>query len=186
MCWGNNEYGQLGINAVTAPKTSPTGIYAATIGSVLGIDAGMEHTCAINTSGNAFCWGRNNFGQLGVATSTTYYHNPRSPTNSSGVVFTSISAGHNHVCAARSGGGAYCWGLNDQGQLGDGTISNKPSMAPVSNLTVVVSAISGGHQHTCAIKSGGELLCWGYNVYGQLGDGTTTRRTTPVDVRNYP
>jgi hypothetical protein len=106
-----------------------------------------------------------------------------------------VSAGDRHTCALTTAGGLKCWGLNFYGELGDGT-STGPQMCgsplvqvacsttpvDVSGLTSGVAAVSAGYEHTCALTSAGDLKCWGYNGFGQLGDGTFTDRLTPVDV----
>ncbi|MFN5343768.1 MAG: RCC1 domain-containing protein, partial [Roseiflexaceae bacterium] len=97
--------------------------------------------------------------------------------------FTQISGGSTHTCALNSAGTAYCWGLNDYGNLGDGTTTNNNAPIAVSMPAgVTFTSITAGVAHTCAITSTGTAYCWGYNVSGQLGDGTTTNRTTPVVV----
>jgi len=97
-------------------------------------------------------------------------------------IFEKISAGYDHTCALMSTGGVKCWGDNGVGQLGDGTTTYRTTPVDVSGLTSGVSAISAGYVHTCALMSTGGVKCWGYNGYGQLGDGTTTIRWTPVYV----
>ena len=95
---------------------------------------------------------------------------------------TQLSAGTLHTCAITTTGGVKCWGFNDQGQLGDGSTDSKFRPTDVYGLSGSVVAISAGNRHTCAITATGGVVCWGQNNYGQLGDGTTTRRTTPVAV----
>ena len=81
-----------------------------------------------------------------------------------------------------SNGAVSCWGANADGELGDGTTTNRPTPVPVSGLSAGVVAVAAGQKHTCALTSGGAVWCWGNNWYGQLGDGTTTGRPTPVPV----
>src|SRR5205085_8274630 len=106
-------------------------------------------------------------------------------------VATGVAAGGGHTCAVTTAGGLKCWGWNVYGQLGDGTIMNRTTPVDVTALNGRVAAVAAGGAHTCAVTTAGGLKCWGWNVYGQLGDGTSSgpqmRRfrpcsTTPVDV----
>ena len=98
------------------------------------------------------------------------------------IASAAIAAGDNHTCALTTTGGVKCWGDNNLGQLGDGTTTKRVTPVDVSGLTSGVSAIATGGSHTCALTTTGSVKCWGRNFYGQLGDGTTTDRFTPVDV----
>ena len=95
---------------------------------------------------------------------------------------TAISAGDYHNCALTGTGGLTCWGANDYGQVGDGTNESRSTPVPVSGLTSGVGAVSAGYQFTCAITDAGQVMCWGNNDYGQLGDGTTDSTSTPTAV----
>jgi alpha-tubulin suppressor-like RCC1 family protein len=178
-CWGIDDMGRLGdgpgtdSNTPSAVTTPPSGLTA--------IAAGNQHTCAVKSDGSAWCWGRNDNGALGLG--DDLYENKPSPTAvpamASGV--TAIDVGYSHSCAVKSDGSAWCWGLNDSGQLGDDSNSMPDTDSPsgVYGLGSGVSAITSGAFHSCAIVNGG-AWCWGDNDYGQLGDTTTTDRDTPV------
>jgi alpha-tubulin suppressor-like RCC1 family protein len=97
-------------------------------------------------------------------------------------LITRLSAAPDHTCALSTGGGVKCWGLNEHGQLGDGTSNNSPTPVDVIGLTSGIAEVSAGYSETCSLSTGGGVKCWGYNADGQLGDGTTNDSTTPVDV----
>ena len=100
----------------------------------------------------------------------------------SGLGVTSISTGNRETCAVTTSGGVKCWGDNGRGQLGDGTTTDRLIPVDVSGLTSGVTAIATGDGYACALMTSGGVKCWGLNNHGQLGDGTTTERSTPVDV----
>ena len=179
VCWGSNANGQLGDNTTTERHT-PVAVSGLSSG-VTAVAAGEAYTCALTSGGAVVCWGYNFYGQLGDGTTTQRLTPVAVSGLSSGV--TAVAAGYYHTCAVTNGGGVLCWGWNANGQLGDNTTTERHTPVAVSGLSSGVTAVAGGIYHTCAVTSGGGVLCWGYNAYGQLGDGTTTSRLTPVTVR---
>src|SRR3972149_6190369 len=160
-------------------STYPAGIEAL---NFTAVTAGAGHTCGLLDGGGAKCWGYNNMGALGDGTTESRSTPVDVVGLDSGV--SAIEAGSEHTCALMAGGGVKCWGANWEGELGDGTRENT-RLPPVDvvGLSGSVTAISAGTQHTCALLSTAGVMCWGKNVYGQLGDGTSVDyRTTPVDV----
>jgi alpha-tubulin suppressor-like RCC1 family protein len=180
LCWGNNEYGQLG-NGTTTNRSTPANVVGLSSG-VVSVGAGMSHTCIVTASGGVKCWGDNYFGQLGDGSIYLYRSDPVDVVGlSSGVA--SVSAGGMYTCAVMSAGGVKCWGRNDYGQLGDGTNTNSPTPVDVDGLSNRVVVVSAGENHACAVTTAGGVKCWGNNQYGQIGDDTTTFQNKPVDVK---
>jgi glucosylceramidase len=177
-CWGWNISGQLG-DGTFADRLTPVDV-SGIGGGIQAIATGGYHTCALTTGGGVKCWGDNNYGQLGDGTTTERW----TPIDVSGLGsgVQAIAAGGYHACVLTTGGGVKCWGENNYGQLGDGTFTDRLTPVDVSGLGSGVRAIATSSSHTCALTMGGSVKCWGGNISGQLGDGTTTWRRTPVDV----
>ncbi len=136
------------------------------------IAAGGAHTCILNYLGGVKCWGWNTYGQLGNGKNDS----TNVPVNVSGLSsgVSAIAAGDSFNCALTALGGVKCWGYNDDGELGDGTtLRDKNAPVNVSGLGAGVSAITAGRYHACALTTGGGVKCWGWNAYGQIGDGNT-------------
>ena len=134
---------------------------------------GAYYTCALKNKKNVNCWGRNNVGQLGDGT-TTSRSIPTSINVGNGRTVTQLALGWCHSCALLDGGDIKCWGRNVDGQLGDGTTTSRslPTSVNVGNGRTVTQLARGGY-HSCALLNGGNIMCWGRNTHGQLGDGTT-------------
>jgi len=179
-CWGSNESGQLGTGD-TAPSILPRDV--RDLADAERLSTGFGHSCALRSGRVASCWGENDRGQLGDGTTA-----PRTepvPVVLGGV--DTITVGLAHTCV-RSGARLYCWGFNDAGQLGfgDNTHRTAPEMLP-SAVTGDIVDVSAGLAHTCAVRSTGEVICFGFNDQGQSGaanmeQGGTNTVLAPVVV----
>lgn len=177
-CWGSNFAGELGV-ARSANSPTPVDVYGLASG-VIAITAGAFHTCALTTSGGIKCWGSNDYGQLG-SNGATYSAVPIDVTGlGSGAI--GVAAGDWHTCAVTATGGVKCWGYNHDGQLGDGSVVSSAVPADVAGLANGVSVVAGGGQHTCALTTSGAVKCWGKNISGALGNGSSVDSRTPVNV----
>ncbi len=175
-CWGRNQAGQLGDGTMTNAIV-PVAVPGSS--GVVQVEGGYNYTCALLDTGAVSCWGGNDQYQLGDESSTA---NQLSPRTIPGLTLTSIRAGGWHVCGQDTSGALECWGQNSDGELGRGTVFQRTgTAAPVSGLGPVRS-YDLARIFTCAIDTSGAVLCWGGNPYGQLGDGTTTSRSSPTPV----
>ena len=179
-CWGGNTRGQLG-DGSTTNRNAPVSVIGLGSG-VLAVTAGGHHTCALTLGGGVKCWGWNSAGQVGDNTGVDRSTPVDVAGLTSGVLAISASPGGDHTCALTNTFGLKCWGFNNEGQLGDGTLT--PRLAPVDvvGLTSGVGGVGAGQRHSCAILSNDETRCWGDNFYGQLGNNTQTDSLTPQTV----
>ena len=186
-CWGDNNHGQLGdghkpTDAATAVPVSPAG---GLTGTAVQVDAGDAHTCALDYYGQAFCWGDNGSGQLGVG-GTTDAAVPTFVAGLTGRTLVEITTGADHSCALDDQGAAWCWGANAHGQLGvpalPGGATTPVRVSTSTGMTGPLVDIAAGGDTTCAETSAGAAWCWGDNGHGQLGDGTTADRILPGPV----
>ncbi len=138
------------------------------------IAAGVAHICLLDNMGETTCWP--SWEPEVPANFFDAYH----VTGLEGDV-SAIAVGAYHTCALLSGGQVMCWGQNSYGQLGDGTTTDSTSPVHVQGLTGSVLQLTAGYAHTCALMSGDEVMCWGQNTSGQLGDGTNLDRSKPVE-----
>lgn len=173
--WGRNNKGQLGIGSTTNAST-PVQIGSAT--NWMLCSAGGEHSAAINTSGHLYTWGGNASGQLGFGNTTARTTPARVGTD----IYGDVAAGGAHTLAIRNTGALASFGANSFGQLGLGNTTNATSPQAVGAATDWIH-VSAGRFHSLGIRGNGTtntLYAWGNNEWGQLGDGSTTDRTSPV------
>jgi alpha-tubulin suppressor-like RCC1 family protein len=184
-CWGGNDYGQLGNGTFTPLECCGSPLAAVSVLGITGaiaISAGYQHSCALLADTTVKCWGYNYYGQLGNGTNAGYNTGLSTAVTVSGITgATAISAGRDHSCALLADTTVNCWGLNDRGQLGDGTTTNSSTPMTVTNVSGA-AAIGVGLWHSCALLADHTLKCWGGNESGGLGNGTTTDSNTPVSV----
>jgi len=184
-CWGRNQDGELGVGSTTSSFNTPQTIDSLGTGRhAISLALGQGFTCALLDDGSIKCWGQDNEGQRGDGGG--YGSDIRSPPSSAislpaGRTATQISAGEFHVCALLDDASVVCWGKNAEGQLGDGSTTNRDVPVATSSFGSghSVAHVSAGYDHTCALLTDGGVRCWGSNNNGQLGDGTSTDRSTP-------
>jgi alpha-tubulin suppressor-like RCC1 family protein len=141
--------------------------------------AGYTHACAVLIDGRAYCWGANDTGNLGTGTTTPSLV---PVAVSGGHRFTRLAAGMQSTCGIASGGATYCWGYNGSGSLGNGSTADSYTPTAVASgqqFTKISTGPGAGSTHVCALTAAGTAYCWGENVSGQVGDGSTETRTTP-------
>lgn len=179
--WGSNSIGELGDNTI-ANKQNP--VQTVTGGTNWKqVDSGYKHTTAIKTDGTLWTWGRNLEAQLGDNTATS--RSSPVQTIAGGTNWKQVACGYKHTTAIKTDGTLWSWGSNSAGQLGDNTTTSRSS--PVQTITFDTNwkQVSCGSIHTAAIKNDGTLWTFGYNIVGQLGDNTTTNRSSPVQTVTF-
>lgn len=152
-------------------------------GPVTAIGVGYLFACAV-VHGKARCWGDNRSGQVGngsIAPEESIFDAPPSDVAGLSSPVSSISVGYYHACALVAGS-VWCWGLNQHGQLGNGSVATSPVPVRVETLGSSVVAVSAGANHTCAQLQNSTVYCWGYNAMGQLGDNSRIDRHVPTAV----
>jgi alpha-tubulin suppressor-like RCC1 family protein len=177
-CWGNNGNGQLG-NGTTTNSDVPVAVLGISgARAVVATNEGNSF-CALLSTGHLKCWGYNYYGQLGNGTTTTYTL-PVSVKNIT--TAATLIGGDNSFCALLSTSHLDCWGYNGYGELGNGATSTGSDVpVAVRKITNAATVISG-YSNYCALLSTSHVDCWGYNGYGELGNGTTTYSDVPVAV----
>jgi YD repeat-containing protein len=175
-CWGWNGSGQLGngtnvnVDAPPAPVVLPGGATATAIA------AGDSHTCALLNSGQVTCWGSDSNGQLGNGAAGSVNAPPSPITLPGGTTATAIAAGGTHTCALLISGQVTCWGLGGNGQLGNvvGGLVASPTSHVALPAGTYATAVTAGVLSACALLNTGQVLCWGDDGSGQVGNGDPT------------
>ena len=184
FCWGDNTRGQIG-DGTTTNRNAPTAVGGGLTFASLA-DGSADHACGLTSTGVAYCWGSNDWGELGDG-STIERHAPVAVAG--GLTFTQLSVSVAATCGRTSAGALVCWGWSGYGLYGDGvqgTVRLTPTAVTAGGQTF--ASIALGAQHVCAVATGGTLFCWGNNDSGQLADGTNVTRTVPTaltDGRTY-
>ena len=178
---GDNAAGQLGNGTYTS---SSVPVSVSNITNATAVTSGYDHTCVLLSSGSVQCWEYNADGEFGNGTSGNL---GSIPVAVSGIINAIVvAAGYYYACAVLSDGTVQCWGSNVAGQLGNGTQATtgcqcSPTPVQVSGISSAITAAAGS-EHTCTVLSGGSVQCWGWNQYGQLGNGNTNYSSVPVPV----
>ncbi len=190
VAWGRNTWGQLG-DGTTADRNVPVLVDPANSLGGLKVSAlatGQAHSLALTTDGRVLAWGRNTSGDLGDGTQEDrYLPTPIAAAGAlAGKSLSAIAAGQDFSLAVASDGKAYAWGNNAQGELGNGNTTDQPLPVPVTADGILtnksVALVAAGSYHSLAVTTDGQVVAWGYNRTGALGDGTTANRTSPVAV----
>jgi len=179
-CWGQMTGDGSPLFTV---HTSAVGVKGLPANGVSQVSAASGGCALVRLGGLATglrCWGANPVGQLGNGTTSPSTMPVKVLGLSNGV--QSVATGATHSCALVHNSGAYCWGWNKYGQLGDGTTTNRSTAVAVTGLPLKLAQIAAADDHSCALLTAGTVKCWGANGSGQLGDGTTSDSSTPVAV----
>jgi alpha-tubulin suppressor-like RCC1 family protein len=190
-CWGANDAGQVG-DGTTTTRLAPVPVGGAL--RFHQVSTGFHMTCAVTTDDRAFCWGHNAVGELGDGTTTSRL-SPAAVTG--GHRFRRVDAGLEHACAVTTADRGFCWGDNRQGQLGIGNNTGPETNIYGAHSSKPVAVTGGlafrhlttGRNHSCGVTTDNRVFCWGYNRYGQVGDGSggwlKVRPVRVADTRQY-
>ena len=176
-CWGWNVLYQLG-DGTTTNALSP--ITPSNLTGVAQISAGVFQTCARLNDGTVRCWGAGNHGGLGDGNGTYSTSTKITPTGLTYAAQIASGTGWNNACALLATGVLKCWGLNDNGQLGDGSTTSRWTPVISGPFPTAISAVDLGMYISCAVLVDTTAMCWGWNGMGALGDGTTVSRWVPT------
>jgi hypothetical protein len=182
--WGYNDTGQLG-DLSFVDRYAPVQVrdHTNTLGGVRAVSAGAFHSLALKHDGTVWAWGYNSSGALGDGGGGGGRKVPFPVQAQNLTGATAVAAGFEHSLALKNDGTVWAWGMNEWGQLGDGTTSYRYTPVQVQDLSGI-TAIAAGSGYSLAVKNDGTVWAWGYNYKGALGDGTTADRHLPKQVQN--
>jgi alpha-tubulin suppressor-like RCC1 family protein len=180
-CWGEGANGKLGDPAVRWTDSRAAPVRVRSDVAFVSLSSGGEHNCALTSDGSAYCWGLNDYGQIGDGRVGLRNSRSQPVQVKTDLRFSVLALGLAHTCGLTSAGKAYCWGSNDDGQLGTGAATS--STAPVAvGGDLRFTSLEAGTAHTCALTEEGRAFCWGRNWRGQLGTGTLDNAVVPVPI----
>lgn len=183
FCWGAGKEGQLGNGSTNANFFTPQRVTDPNIdGHTIDIAAARQHTCAVVTGGDVYCWGSNNDGKLGIGNTTISRIPVPAKVQGLPMAATKVACGADFTCALLTNGAVFCWGSNWHDEMGNGsndTVQLNPEPVSISNVTELCT----GERSACALHADGSAECWGSNNDYRLGDDTNLNRSTPVFVK---
>ena len=177
MSWGSNSFSLLGNAAATGAVTSPVAM--ANANDLIQLAPSTRFACALKSDGKVYCWGDDTNGRLGNGATTAAQSTMGLVSGLSDM--TQVATGENHACAVKADGTAWCWGLNTDGQLGNGSNTASDVPVKVSNISDFVY-VAAGISSSCGVRAGGEAWCWGNGSSGTLGNGANSASNVPVKV----
>jgi alpha-tubulin suppressor-like RCC1 family protein len=178
--WGDNHHGQLGDGTISESHIPKQ---VAGLSNVTSIMAGYDYSIALKNDGTVWAWGSNLWGVLGDGTYIDKLQ-PVQVVNLSGVI--AIASGLSHCLALKNDGTVWSWGWNINGCLGDGSnISKRSTALQIPGLSGITTLATNGSIHSLALKNDGTVWVWGDNSHGQLGDGTTLAKFTPIQLTSF-
>ena len=190
-CWGKNVSGELGNTGTSNSTSAVAATEFPTAAAATGLALADGSSCALTSTGRVYCWGANAHGELGRgapagATAPVLRDDTEGPLAN----IVQIDAGFWHVCARDDRGGVWCWGDDENGQVGDGSMPDvfcggERCVTRARRVVGLDDAVdlSCGTKHSCALRANGEIVCWGDNQFGELGDGSFADSNVPVAVR---
>ena len=178
-CWGNGAFGRLGDGTGEPTRATPRPVAGSL--TFRSLTTGRRHACGLSPTGQAWCWGGNATGALGIPTTTGQSSSPVAAITEQR--FTVLAAGNLHTCGLAADGTAWCWGRGIQ--LGDSVGLTRATPAPVAGGHVFI-ALSVGYNHSCGVDADSLTWCWGSNLAGELGRAGDTVETAPAQVLAAP